>query len=87
VSNVPLHSGRKPEGPDSLPPRERTADTVRTEAARRVHSDSDITQVGQLRNLLALWNVVNFNYVHGQMRSVSPCGHWDDILNCQPVGK
>jgi hypothetical protein len=36
TSSVPLHSGRKPEGPDNLPPRERIADTVRTEAARRV---------------------------------------------------
>jgi hypothetical protein len=31
TSNVPLHSGRKPEGPYSLPLRERIADTVRTE--------------------------------------------------------
>jgi hypothetical protein len=29
TSNVPLHSGRKPEGPDSLPPRDKTVDTVR----------------------------------------------------------
>jgi hypothetical protein len=36
TSNVPLHSGRKQEGPDSLPPRGRTADTVRTEAVRCV---------------------------------------------------
>jgi hypothetical protein len=38
TSKVPMHSGRKQEGPDSLPPRDRTADTVRTEAARRVSS-------------------------------------------------
>jgi hypothetical protein len=31
-----LHSGRKPVGSEGLPPRERIADTVRTEAALRI---------------------------------------------------
>jgi hypothetical protein len=35
TSDVPLHNGRKPEEPDSLPPHERTADTVRTQSVRR----------------------------------------------------
>jgi hypothetical protein len=52
----------------------------------RFYSDFDITQVGQLRNLLALWDVVELSYVHGQRHSLSPRGHWDDILNCKSKG-
>jgi hypothetical protein len=36
TTNVPVHRGRKPDGPGSFPPRERTADVLRTKATRCV---------------------------------------------------
>jgi hypothetical protein len=46
TSSAPQHSERRTVGPDSLQPRGRTVDTVRTEAARCAligfHSDPDM---------------------------------------------
>jgi hypothetical protein len=43
--------------------------------------------MGQLWDLLDVWNVVELNYVHGQRRAVSPRSHWDDVLNAEPNGE